>query len=179
MRGRVQVQPDDVCCLGLESRIVRTNVSFQHVGLQAVPGPDARNGHVRHAAKLASQLSRRPVRRTIGPLALSSPRQNLGLDLVRYLESLATYVPGKQTCEPVGGEALAPAADVAVVAIELGANLGPRQTIGQEQDQARMPGHICSGIPRRRLPLEFNALALGQLHHVHRGHDVTDQERAH
>ena len=71
------------------------------------------------------------------------------------------------------GKALAPTIDIAVAAIELGADLGPRQPIAQQQNQACMPSPIRTPVPRTRLSLKFHALAWGQFHHALHRHDDT------
>jgi len=64
--------------------------------------------------------------------------------------------------------------DIAVVAVELGPNLGPRQAIGQQQDQPRVARRIRSTVPCTRLPLQFHAFAFGQFHRaLHQRNDPT------
>ena len=113
--------------------------------------------HVRDvAAKFGGELARGPVRRAVGGLVLGGPRQHARLDAIGHLVALAPGVAGKQPRKPIGGKALAPAIDVAVAAIELGANLGPGQPLGQQQDQPRVSRRIGSTVPRTRLPLQFH-----------------------
>ena len=175
MRGRVQVQPNDVCRFGLEVGIVGADVAFQAVRLQSMLGPDARNTHVGYAAEFGGQLARRPMCRSIPGFAIGRPPQHLRLDLLGDLEPLAPGMPGEEPSEPLGREALAPAVNVAVAAIKLGANLSPSQAIGQKQDKPSMPGNIRSSVLRRGLSLEFHAFALGQFHHALHKHDDTTE----
>ena len=174
MLRRVQVQPDHVGRLGLEVRIVGGQVAFEPMRLDAVLGPDARHRHVRDAAQFGGQLARGPVRRAVGGLALGRPGQHARLDPIGHLVALAPGVAGEQPRQPIGGKALAPTIDVAVAAVELGANLGPRQALGQQQDQSRVSRRIGSTVPRTGLPLQFHAFALGQFHHaLHRRDDTS------
>ena len=86
------------------------------------------------------------------------------LDAIGHLVAFAPSMASKESSQPIGGKALAPAIDVAVTAIELGANLGPRPSFRQQQDHSRMSRRIGSTVPRTGLSLQFHQLGLGQFH---------------
>ena len=175
MLRRVQVQADHVGSLGLEVRIVGRQIAFQAVRFDRMLGPDARDRHVRdRSAQLGGKLSRRPVCRAVGGLSLGRPRQHARLDTIGHLVRLAPGVACKQARQAVGRKPLAPAIDVAVAAIELGANLGPRQPLAQQQDQTSMSRRIRPTVPRIGLSLQFHEFRLAQFHRaLHRRNDTS------
>src|SRR5436190_12929088 len=69
LRG-IQIETYHIGSLGFELGIVGSNVSLKPVWFDSVLGPDASHRHVRNVAKLGSQLTRRPVRRSIRRLSL-------------------------------------------------------------------------------------------------------------
>lgn len=164
--GRVQVQSNDIGGLGLEIRVIRSNVPLQAMGPEAMLGPDPGNRHVGEgAAHLGRQLARGPVRRAVRWLTFSRPCQHACFETLGDFVTPAPRIPGEQSGQPIGLEPLAPATDVAVAAIQLRANFGPGEALGYQQDQAGVPSPIGSNIPRTALPLQFHAFALGQFHH--------------
>ncbi len=94
------------------------------------------------------------------------PRQHFGLDSIGHFIALAPRVTGEQPRQPIRGNALAPASDVAVTALELGANLRSGQSLGPQQNQAGLSSLIGASLPCPRLPLQFHAFACGQFHHA-------------
>lgn len=165
MLRRVQVQADNVSGLGLELRIVGSQIALKPMRLELVLGPDARHRHVRDGtAEFGGELARRPVRRAVSGLALGSPRQHTCLDAIGHPIALASGVACKRSGKPIGDKALAPPIDVAVAAIELGANLGPCPPFGQKQDQSGVSRRIGSTVPRAGLSLQFHESGPGQFH---------------
>ena len=134
--------------------------------LEPVFGPDAGHRHVREIAQFGGQLARGPVRGPIDWLAWGGPRQHFGLDSIGHFIALAPRVTGEQPRQPIRGNALAPASDVAVTALELGANLRSGQSLGPQQNQAGLSSLIGASLPCPRLPLQFHAFACGQFHHA-------------
>jgi len=174
MLRRIHIQANHVSCLGFEVRIVGGQIAFKSMRFELVLGPDARHRHVRDGtAKFGGKLARGPMRRAVSRLALGGPRQHTGLNAIGHLVALAPGVAGKQPSKPIGGKALAPAIDVAVAAVKLAANLGPRQALGQQQDEPGMPSRIGSTIPRTGLPLQFHDFSFGQLHRGLHSRDST------
>lgn len=158
----MQVKPDHVGSLGLEVGIVGSQVAFEPMRLDAVLGPDPRHRHVRNAAaEFSGELARGPVRGAVGWLARGGPRQHPRLDLISHLVALAAGVAREQARQSIRLETLAPAVDVAVAAIELDADLGPGQTIGQQKNQSRMPRRIRAPIARVGLPRGHQRARLG------------------
>jgi len=163
----IEVQPDDVGGLGLEVRIVGSDVALESMRPEAVLGPDARHRHVRDAAtEFGSQLTRRPLRRAIGRLVFRSPRQHARLQPLGHLVALAAGMSCEQPGEPFGIEAFAPAADVAVGAVELAPDIGPGAALREQQHQTSAARRIGSTISRTGLTLQFHVFALGQFHHA-------------
>lgn len=74
----MQIEPDDLGCLGLEVRIVRGQIAVESVRRQRVFSPDASDRHVRYL-ELRGELARAPVGRTIGGLALHCPLEDASL----------------------------------------------------------------------------------------------------
>ena len=137
---RVQIQADNVRRLGLEFRVVGGNISLEPMRLQVVFGPEASHRHVRYAAtQFGRQLARGPVRRAVGQLAPSGPRQHPRLHTLGHFVALASGVACEQTGQPLGLESLAPATDIAVAAVKLRTNLGPGAAFGQQQHKASAP----------------------------------------
>jgi hypothetical protein len=75
------------------------------------------------------------VRRTIRRFAFGRARQHPRLDLIGHFVAFATGVARVQARQAIHLETFALAVDVAVAAVELGANLCPCQTLCQQQDQ--------------------------------------------
>jgi pullulanase len=114
-----------------------------------------------------------PVRGSIGWLALGCPRQHFGLNPIRHFVAHAPRVPGEQPRQPIRGKACAPASNIAVAAIELGANLRPGQSLGPQQNQAGLSSLIGTSVPCTCLPLQCSAFACGQCHlALHRRDDT-------
>lgn len=175
MLRRVEVQADDFGRLSLEVRIIGGHVARQPMRIEAVLGPDPRRRHVRDLlAKLRRQLARRPVGRAISRLALDGPGQRPGLDSIGHLAALPPRVAGKQCGETILGKTLALARDMAVAAIELGADLRLGATLRQQQNQPRMTRRIGPSVSTACLAPKFHVFPLGKLHHhaLH-GHDHT------
>src|SRR3981081_1561009 len=106
--------------------------------LDAVLSPDAVHRHMRDIAQFRSQLTRGPVRRSVRRFVFGGARQHPCLDPISHFVTLASGVACKQPRQPFSREALAPTTDVAIAAVELGANLGPSQPLGQHE--AQTPG---------------------------------------
>ena len=165
MLRRVDVQPDHVGSLGLELRIIGGEIAFEAMRLDAMLGPDTSYRHVRDVtAQFCSELSRGPVRRAIGRLVLGRARENAGLDAIGHLVALAPCMASEQSSQTIGGEAFAPAIDIAVAAIELGADLGPGESIRKQQDQTGMSRRVGPTGPCTRSPLQFHDFRFGQIH---------------
>ncbi len=163
---RVQGQTNDIGGLGLEIRVVRTDVPLQTRWLEAMLGPNPGHRHVREgAAHLGCQLMRGSVRRAIGWVAFSRPDQHPCFETLGNFITPALRIPGEQSGQPIGLEPPAPATEVAVAAIQLRANLGPGEALGYQQDQAGVPGPIGSNVPPTALPWQFHGFALGPFHH--------------
>ncbi len=113
---------------------------------------------------------RRSVRRRVPGGAGQHPRFNPVRDLVAF----AAAVPGEQSGQPLGRKTLTPATDIAVAAVQCGANLSPGEAVGQQQNQPRVPRGIRSSIPCTGLLLQFHPFALGQFHRaLHERNDTT------
>ena len=82
---------------------------------------------------------------------LQVPVQHPGFRPVRDL--IAVAVPGKQPSQSVGREAPALATYIAVATIELGANLGPSEAVGEHENQPCMPRCIRSSVSLTGFPL--------------------------
>ena len=165
---RMQRQADHIGRLGLEVRIVGGQVPFQPMGPQGVLGPDARHRHVGEAPQRRRQLARGPRRRSVAREVVRRPGQDV------CLEPIGHCVAGEQSRQPIRGTALAPPTDGTVIAVQLGANLGPRQAIGHQQNQTGAPSRIGSTVTGSRLTLKFHAFTPSQCHHVlHRRQDTT------
>ena len=68
---------------------------------------------------------------------------------------------------------MAPASNVAVAAIELGANLRPGQSLGPQQNQTGRSRLHGASVPYTRVPLQVFAFACAQCHRALHGHDDT------
>ena len=160
MGRRVQVQADHVGGLGLEIGIVGRQIAFNAVGLKRVLGSDARNAHVRHVDRFGSQFARRPMCRSISRFAFSGPGEHFGFYALHYRIAFAPRVPGEQPRESIRRKAPAPTIDIAVAVIELEANLGPRQFVGQQQDQPCVARHVRARVPGSGMSSECGRGAL-------------------
>src|SRR6218665_3488277 len=79
----------------------------------------------------------------------------------------------KQACQTVSGKALAPESKVAVIAIELGPDGAPGQSLGKQQDQTRTTRQIRSNGPSIGLLAQFHDFGFGQVLRVLQGGDFT------
>ena len=158
---RVQIQADDLGRLGLEVRIVRGHVAFEPMRSQRVLAPDARHHHVRDL-ELCRQLSRAPVSRPVERLALDAPLQDARLQRRRQGRGQLPGVPAEQAGQALGHEALAPAINEAVRAVQLVANRRPGVPRIEQQNEARTAR--LNGPPRlaRRSLREFALFHFGQ-----------------
>lgn len=162
---RIQIQPDDIGGLGLKVRIIGSEIALKQMRLDAVLGPNARHGHVRDiATQFGGQLARRPVRGAVSGFVFGGARQNPRLQAIGHLVALAPGVASKKPGQTITFKALAPPMDVAVAAVQLGANRRPRQPIGEQQNQSGVASRVGSNAPGGSLLLKFHALALGQFH---------------
>src|SRR5690349_487427 len=166
MLRRVQVPPNYLGRVDLEVRVVRGQIAFHSMRFDPVFSPDAIDRHVRDAIQFSGQLARGPMRRAIGRLAFARPGQYARFDPIAHLVALAPRVARKQPAEPIGRKALAPTINVAVAAVELSADLGPRMGLREQQDQPRASRRIGPTVPRTRLSLQFHSLILRQFHHA-------------
>jgi len=83
-------------------------------------------------------------------------------------------VAGEQPRQPIRSQTLAPTSEVTVIAVQRGANVGPRQAIGQSQNQTSVTSGVGSTVAGARVALKFRAFVPGPCHHVlHRRHDAT------
>ena len=166
---RVQIQQaDHIGRRGVEVRIVGGQRPFPSMRLEGVRGPDTRDRHMREAPQLRRQFARGPVRRPVTRCMFRRPGQDACLNPIGY------GIAGKQPRQSIHGKARAPPTDVTAIAVQLGANRGPRQAIGQQQNQTGMPSGIGATIAGSRVALTCHAFMLGQCHHVlHGRHDTT------
>lgn len=136
----MQVQADHVDGLGFKVRVVRREMAFELMRLDVMLGQGTCHRHVRDAAaQLGCELARVPMGGIECRLVLGRASQHAGLKTIRYLVSFAPRMPSEQAGQAIRREAFVPVVDVAVAAIELGANLGPSQAIGQQRDTERRP----------------------------------------
>ncbi len=173
---RIQVQPDDIGSLGLKVRIVGSEIAFEQMRLDAMLGPNPGHRHVRNiATQFGGQFARRPMRGTVSRLLLGGACQNPRLASIRHLVALAPCMTSEQACQSITGKAFAPAVNVAVAAVQLGANLGLGEPIGQQQNQPGMARRIGPAIPRCSLLMKFHVFALGQFHrNLHGYYNTSD-----
>ena len=142
--------------------------------LDPVFGPDAGHGPVREIAQFGGQLARGPVRRSVRRLVFGCPGQDSCLDPIGHFVARASGVASEQPRQPIRGKALVPTIDVTVAAVQLGANLDPREPLSQQQNQTGVPSGIGSTVSDSRLALKFHVFAFGQYHHaLHRRHYTT------
>lgn len=114
------------------------------------------------------------MRRSVSRCVFRRPGQDAGLDPIGDFVARPPSVAGKQPRQSICGKALALPTDVTVIVVQLGANRGPRQAIGQQQNQTGMSRGIGSTIAGSRLALQLHTFTLGQCHHVlHGRHDTT------
>ena len=171
---RLEIQPNHIGGLDFKVRIVGSQIAFEPMRLDPVFGPDTGHGHVRDIpAQSCRELARRPVCRSARRFVFGRPSQYLRFQAVGDFVAFATTVPGKQPRQPIRRKALAPAADIAIATIELGADFGPCPTLGEQKNQACMSRGIRSPIPRHTLPLQFHSFAVRNDHGALQGHHVT------
>src|SRR3954468_19209984 len=171
--GGFRVQPDHLGRLDLEVRVIGGQIAFHSVRLDPMLGPDATNRHVRDVAQFGRQLTRGPVRRAVARLAFARPSQHARLDPIGHLVALAPSMASEQPAQSIGREALAPAINVAVAAIELGSDLGPSESLRKQKNQTSASCRVGPTVSCIGLPLQLHPFALDQFHHVLRGHDDT------
>lgn len=112
---------------------------------------------------------RRPVSRCV----VGCPRQHACFEPIGHFVARAPGVAGEQPCQPISGKSLAPTSDVTVAAVQLGANLRPREPLGQVQNQTGVSCRIGSNVSGPRLALKSSMRSLGQCHHALRGRHNT------
>ncbi|MCY1239432.1 hypothetical protein D9M72_522250 [compost metagenome] len=95
------------------------------------------------------------------------------LDAIRDLVAFAPCMASEESRQTISGKSLAPAIDVAVAAIELGADLGPSQAVRKQQDQTGMSRRIGPTGPRIRSLLQFHDFRFGQVHRALQWRDDT------
>lgn len=163
---RVQVQPNHIGRLGFKVRIVGGEIAFEQMGLDAVLGPDSHHRHVRDvAAQPCGQFARGPVCGAVSGLVSGGAREPR-FQTIGHLVALTPRMTSKQARQAIAFEAFAPAINKAVATVQLGANLGPREAIGQQQDHARVARRIGPAVLRCRLLLTFHAFAFGECHRL-------------
>ncbi len=160
----IQVQPNNVRCLGLEIRILGRQVLVEPVGLQSMTRPYPSHHHVGHA-QLLGQAPRASERRTIGrllPGGFKDPSFKPRGQLRRRLTSVARV----QTRAPLLFETTRPARNKPVVAVQRFSNLRPGRALRQHQDAASTARFVRSATVRSHSALQLNTLLLRQFHRL-------------
>src|SRR6218665_991969 len=109
----------------------------------------------------------------VEPCRLGRARQHTRLKAVGDLVALATGMARKQAFQTVRSKALAPESNVAVIAIELGPDGAPGQSLGKQQDQTRTTRQIRSKGPSIGLLPQFHDFGFGQIHRALQGSNFT------
>jgi hypothetical protein len=116
VRRRVQIQADDIGCLRLEVRIVRSHVGLDPIWLQSVRAPHSCHHHVADV-QVNSQLSRAPVRRGIA-WRTARRLQDPGFQLRGENRSDLAQESAVQSSDPLLNESFVPARDKAAAALD-------------------------------------------------------------
>lgn len=133
VRRRMQIQANHIGRLGREVRIAGGLVAVQPMGLQGVISSDARHRHVQEPPNYAASMHKD---QGVDPsLGVSVVVQAACLDPIGYFVECAPGGAGEQSRQLIRGNALAPPTAITVSAVQLGANLGPRQANGLQQNQ--------------------------------------------
>jgi hypothetical protein len=107
--------------------------------LQSVLAPHSRDHHVTEA-KLCRKPARAPMRRTIRRLAFDAPLQDASSHSWRQRRGQLTRVPVEQTRQTLCQEALTPAIDEAVRAVQLLADRFPSVPAVEQQNERENGG---------------------------------------
>lgn len=158
----MQIQTDHIGRPGFELRIGGDQIPFQVMRLEGVLGPDTRDRHMRDVPQLRRQLARGPMRRSVTRCVFRRPGQDARLDPIGYLVVRTPGIASKQPGQPLVRKPFAPAIDVTIATVQLGRNLGPRQSVSQKQNQTRVPRRIGPTVQGPCLPLQFHAFACSQ-----------------
>src|SRR6266702_1079440 len=153
MRGRIQVEPDDVGGLALEVGIRARDVALQTVRLEAGTLPDPMHRHVAQAEP-RSQPARSPVGVGLGRRLLGES-ENLRFDGRGQTISPAVARPIPEPGHALRHEALAPPRDGGITHGEARAQGRVGSAICQRQDQLRPlhEGRVEGARVRHRLEL--------------------------
>jgi hypothetical protein len=114
---RIEVQPNDIGCLGFEQRVVGCHVALQTMRFQTVLSPDPSHHHMRYIERF-TELATAPMRRAIGRSFLR-PGKDPGFDLSFIFCQTSPSMAGIKSTQTIRTKASPPPIDIVGRAREL------------------------------------------------------------
>src|SRR5579859_1581940 len=158
--GRVQVEGDDVGCLGLEVGIIGSHVALEAMWLETSSRPHPGHPHVRHS-QVTRHLAAAPLGASVGR-RLAGGTENASLQLVGIGGRSATQMSSVKTIQALGHETPSPALDELLATVKLVLDGGVREPVRQEQDHPGTHHVFSTQRSCSTAGLEFRTFGLGE-----------------